>query len=197
LRGRVDPELLADRRHGDRQGGPVDIVDGDDQQNEQEYAPSDRSFSCELKRSCHRCLLSLECQANENTFRGGKIESESMSGRTRRCSRPLKRAGAGAASRWPHLSVRDRERNVGIPYKSIHAPAAQRQSTGSRLHDHLNSLRGWLRFHRMRATDVTSNWPTTRLIRNHRSSRQRRNGRGVPRTRHQAQTRSCHQDSAG
>ena len=55
LRRRVDPELLADRRHGDRQGGAVDIVDGDDQQNEQEYTPSDCCFSCELKRSCHRC----------------------------------------------------------------------------------------------------------------------------------------------
>ena len=55
LRRRVDPELLADRRHGDRQGGAVDIVDGDDQQNEQEYTPSDCGFSCEVKRSCHRC----------------------------------------------------------------------------------------------------------------------------------------------
>src|SRR5206468_2805464 len=55
LRRRVDPELPTDRWHGDRQGSSVDIVDGDDQQNEQEYTPSDRGFSGEIKRRCHRC----------------------------------------------------------------------------------------------------------------------------------------------
>src|SRR5215510_3569734 len=44
-----------------------------------------------------------------------------------------------------------------------------------------------------RATDVTPCWPAARLLRNNVLDWQRRNGRGVPCPRCEAQARRCHQ----